>query len=85
MIERNKRAVHYGYGRMWTEQKAQGFDRFLQLLREPATGTSAPLMFAAMVAFYVLTMGAVYAVVHVDRWSTIETTDTQDTKSAPVS
>jgi hypothetical protein len=56
------------------------------MLREPATRISAPLMFAGTLALYLLTMSALYAVMHVDDLAReIETTDKKDEPQIPVS
>ena len=86
MNTRKEGAIHYGYGRMWSEPKEKGLARFFQLLREPATTFSAPLMVAAAVVLYALTMTAVYKVAQLeDRWGMVETTNTRDEQKVPVS
>lgn len=50
--------VSKGYGRAWTEGKAAGPARLLQILREPATTTT----------YYVLTAAFVVVMVVIEIW-----------------
>jgi hypothetical protein len=86
MDERRAGAISYGYGLRWTEPKAKGWARFFQLFREPATKTTAPLVFVATLTLYFLAMSGVYALVHSEYLSNdIRTTDTKGNQEIPVS